>query len=697
MYWFGVTIFLSAFLLFQVQPLISKRILPWFGGSPAVWTTCMLFFQVLLLCGYAYAHLLTTRLSQRRQVVTHLAVLGLGIAALPLLFLPLYLGGAWKPASPDWPTVRILLLLAVTVGVPYFALSSTSPLLQKWLVTARPGKRVYRLFALSNVGSLLALLSFPFVMEPLFSTRKMAIGWSAGFIAFALLCARTGLAAFRAPLGGLSGDPPPAAAPMEERVPPIVWLLWLSLPACASVMLLAVTNKICQDVAVVPFLWVLPLTLYLLSFIICFDSDRWYFRPVFWPLMAAGVACMCWMLTAQAGGGDLDILWQIAGYALGLFVCSMVCHGELVRLRPGGRHLTAFYLMVAAGGALGGVFVALVAPLIFKTYAELNLGIWLSAAAALAALAYSLKLASRRSGTFHRPAVYLRRVGIPLAAIGLVPLGVVLARNVSIMQAACFRISRNFYGVLRVFEDDKNDPELHSFTLVHGRICHGKQYTGSLRRKPMTYFGEGSGVGLAMRLYPGRQAAIRVGILGLGAATLAAYGRQGDVFRFYEINSEVVALARDPFTYLADSAAKCEIVMGDARLSLEREPSQQFDILILDAFSGDAIPVHLLTQEAFQIYLRHLKPGGIIAVNISNWNFDLQPVVAGLADRANLRMVSVQFEPAKATRQFRSTWVLLTDNEQFLAVPTIKLLAKKTGGRRLYWTDDFSDLFSVLK
>jgi hypothetical protein len=705
---FALTIFLSAFLLFQVQPLVSKRILPWFGGSPAVWTTCMLFFQLLLLGGYAYAHVIGTRLGQRRQVVVHLVVLGAAMLALPLLFLPLYLGGWWKPSSPGSPTWRIAWLLAVTVGLPFFALSSTSPLLQKWFTLARPQGAVYRLYALSNVGSLLALVTFPVLMEPLLSERALAIAWAMGFAGFVLLCAWSGLGALRA--GGAGAIAPAERAaesvgaaagspPQEARVPALVWLLWLLLPACASIMLLAVTNAICQDIAVVPFLWVLPLGLYLLSFIICFDSERWYYRPVFWPLMIGMIAYMCHVMRA---GAEADMAVQIRGFSLGLFACAMVCHGELVRLRPGPRRLTAFYLMVAAGGALGGVFVTLVAPLIFKTYVELNAGIWLSAAVALAALGYSLRYRAPEAWwarLIRRFPAWLRWTGISLAAAGLVGLGVLLVYFAVQGQEDIICTTRNFYGVLRVEEKQPDDPEKHSFWLLHGRITHGVQYTGSLRRTPVSYYGRETGLGLAMDYYP-RRDGIRVWAIGMGTATLAVFGRPGDLYRFFEINSNVVDLTMNKgyFTYFTDSPAQCEVVLGDGRLSIEREPpDQRFDILVLDAFSSDAIPVHLLTREAFEIYLRHMNPGGIIAVHISNRNLDLEPVVVGLADWFHLRMVSRETSTDAEGILFSTQWILLTNNEEFLATPEVQDGAEEITARPCYWTDDFSNLFTIIR
>ncbi|NQT86236.1 hypothetical protein HQ560_05685, partial [bacterium] len=380
---FAVTIFISAFLLFQVQPLIGKYILPWFGGGPAVWTSCMLFFQMLLLGGYAYAHVIRTRLSQRTQVIVHVTLL-----AATLLALPIAPSEGWKPQGDENPALYILLLLAVTVGLPYFVLSATGPLLQAWFSVRHPGRSPYRLYALSNVGSLLALLSYPFLVEPAMALRSQSTTWSIGFGLFVAFCIVSALSMLRV----RPTDADEAGAD-EDSAPPGwgVCLVWVALAACGSTMLLAVTNQMSWDVAVVPFLWVLPLTLYLLTFIICFEFERWYYRPVFWPLLGLGAGAIVHLMFE---GVRMPILFQVAGYAGGMFFCCMVCHGELVRLKPSPRYLTSFYLMVSAGGALGGLFVSLVAPAVFPMYLELHIGLWMTCALALVVYLYSRGLLS---------------------------------------------------------------------------------------------------------------------------------------------------------------------------------------------------------------------------------------------------------------------------------------------------------------
>jgi hypothetical protein len=560
--------------------------------------------------------------------------------------------------------------------------------LQRWFSLTNPGASPYRLYSLSNLGSLLALVSYPVLLEPSLALRMQAIAWSGGFVAFGLLC---GYCALRTWNVDARRDAPALGYEVALRPGLADWTFWLLLPACGSVMLLAVTNQMCQDVAVVPFLWVLPLALYLISFVICFDNERWYFRPVFWPALALSVAGMVWLMF---GGVDVSIQKQVIGYSVGLFVCCMVCHGELVRLKPIPRYLTSFYLMTSAGGAIGGLFVTLVAPRIFRAYVELHCGVWATCAVASAAFWYDNRphLRWRRS--------WWAQALLPIFAFGLVGLGLALWEEASRTLKGPLSISRNFYGVLRVTEYYKDDPDLHDYTLRHGRISHGQQFQSEERRRlPCSYYGPWSGVGLALLFHPDEQAQC-VGVIGLGTGTIAAYGRRGDRYRFYEINPAVKRLATSTFTYLADSDAKCEIVMGDARLSLEREEPQRFDVLAVDAFSSDAIPVHLLTREAFGIYLRHMKPDGVIAVHISNRYLDLWPVVRGIACYFDLQTAMIESHSDEANGIGSASWVLLTRNEEFLQDPDVLLSTTDESEAELrpcLWTDDYSNLFQILK
>ena len=680
---FALTIFLGAFLLFQIQPLIAKYILPWFGGGPGVWTTCMLFFQLCLLAGYAYAHALTRFCPKRIQAAAHAILL---LAALA--FLPIIPGAHWKPAAADDPAWRILLLLTVCVGLPYFALASTGPLLQAWFVRLHPRTLPYRLFALSNLASLLALISYPFLFEPIMTRRSLASLWSWTFGVFAALCGACAWRFWKAE-GGQSQRA--AIAPSADSGRPTAGMkaFWFALPACGSILLLATTNKLCMDVAAVPFLWIVPLSLYLLTFIISFDRPAWYSRKAFTPLLAVLLALLCYTLSA---GLHVSLSWQVPVFAGSLFVGCMICHGELYRLKPAPQFLTSFYLGIAAGGAAGGIFVGIISPMIFHSYAELNWGFWL-----LTALLAGIHAREKT-------AIYWRNRSWtlwPALIAGAAVLGIALLVQDRHASRDTTLMTRNFYGVLRIVEEGAGTPFL-ARKLNHGSTTHGLQFTDpGLSILATTYYNEPSGVGLALNNFP-RAANRRVGLVGLGAGTLAVYGRPGDTFRFYEINPEVRRLADTQFTFLRSSKAHVELVPGDARLSLEREAPQQFDLLVLDAFSSDAIPVHLLTQEAFTEYFRHLKSDGAILVHVSNVHLNFLPVLAGVAKHFRLLMMRIAWDDKTRPWWFSSSeWVVLSRNAPFVASEPMLSHATQMplayGDHPVLWTDDYASLFSVLK
>jgi len=677
---YAATIFLSAFLLFQVQLILAKMILPWFGGSAAVWTACMLFFQVVLLFGYFYADGLIRFLKPGTQALLHVSLLGACLFLLPIL--P---AGGWKPASAQDPTLRILALLAATVGLPYLLLSTTSPLLQAWYVRTHRGAMPYRLFALSNAGSMIALLSYPAVVEPFFAVRRQAQGWSAAFLVFILLCAAVALR------GRKDGPAQADEVPAEAGAKPGrgMRILWMALAACASTLLLAVTNHLTQNVAAIPFLWVLPLSLYLLSFILCFSGEGRYRRSAYLPLLALALGGMSFLLSKGQETAKLSILIPL--FSGGLFVCCMVCHGELAEMKPHPRHLTSYYLMISLGGAVGGIFVGVIAPYGFRGYYELPAGI-----AACAALSLVVLWRLRPPGSLKRR---WRTAGLALAAIYTVGLAGLLAWQVRETTRDARVLARNFYGGLRVNDSGPAQESGTMRTLVHGTITHGRQFLSPARRRqPTTYYGPRSGVGLAL-LDRGRGTPRRVGIVGLGAGTIAAYGRRGDTYRFYEINPLVIRLADTEFSYLRDSGAKVDVVPGDARLSLEIEPPQDFDVLAVDAFSGDSIPVHLLTREAFDLYFRHLKENGILAVHVSNKYLDLKPVVRRAAETMGKGAVVVDTEDDDGNGIYGSTWILVSGDRRWFDRPAIKEAGKPIAGKEdvRLWTDDYSNLFRILK
>ncbi|HVO98136.1 MAG TPA: fused MFS/spermidine synthase [Bryobacteraceae bacterium] len=667
---FAATIFLSAFLLFQVQPMIAKFILPWFGGSAAVWSAALLFFQLLLLGGYLYAHLLIRYVKPAWQFRVHAALLAASLATLPII--P---SSAWKPSGGGDPTLRILLLLGATIGLPYGLLSATSPLLQTWYLRTRDGAMPYRLFALSNLGSMLALLSYPLLVEPRLALSKQAVIWSFGYCAFAIACAFAGWKS-------RSG----MAATVEEITPPpslAQRILWIGLAACASILLLAVTSHMTQNVAPIPLLWVAPLSLYLLSFILCFESDRLYNRAVFLPLIPLSMFFFAKGDAWYRNNGDVTRL--IPALCGALFVCCMVCHGELARQRPHPRYLTQFYLMVSAGGALGGFFVALAAPRLFRSYLELPAGMILCTALVTAVLWKDIR-------------AWPLRAAVALATIAF---AAHLVRTEILESREYLLSARNFYGVLRVSDYPGSDNQSPLRMLVHGTINHG---TELLRpgggRIPTSYFGDSSGINRAIRAL-GEQGPIRIGVLGLGAGVTATLARAGDTLHYYEINPLVAEIAQSKFRFWQACPAEKRLFLGDGRLLLESMSEEHLDLLAMDAFSGDAVPVHLLAAEAFPTYLRHLNPGGVLAVNITNRYLDLAGVVAEAAAKYGLTAMVVTDDGLDENYYSASDWALLTrtpslfDRTPFRDKYAISPMKRRAGFHA--WTDDYSNIVEILQ
>jgi len=685
---YGLVIFASAFLLFQVEPLLGKLILPWFGGSASVWVVCLLFFQVVLLLGYFYAHTLVGRFRARTQGRIHAALLILSLLALPIV--P---RDSWKPATPFHPALHILCLLAVTAGLPYFLLSSTSPLSQAWYARKNSQGTPYRFYAISNLGSMLALISYPIVVEPWAATSHQGRGWSWAYAGVAVLCALLALSTSRK--DEISNESAALPSPGWK-----IQLLWLSLAACGSALLLAVTHHITQNIAAVPLLWIIPLALYLLSFILCFESEKWYRRDFFLRLLGVAVGAMAYALAPSFAG--LPLMVSIPIFCCGLFVACMFCHGELARLKPPAGQLTCFYLMCSLGGAVGALAVALVTPWLFSGDYELRIALGCCAVLALVVL--------HRDPTspFYRARWQLSWLLVVALAVAVV---VGLGMTAHEERKGARVMVRNFYGVLRVVEQSAPDGDsvmgrpmpssgasLRCEKLMNGSIDHGLQFLApALRDQPTTYYGPESGAGIALKA-AGAAKPLNVGLIGLGVGTLAAYGRPGDHYKFYEINPLDAQLASQDFTFLRDSAAKIDVVLGDGRLSLEREEPQEFDVLVVDAFSGDSIPVHLLTREALELYFRHLKPGGVLAVHASNQYLDLAPVVAATALGLGKEAVRVENQADGQRGIYRAIWVLAGDPQGFAG----KAESERTGailasGGRHAWTDDYSSVFSALK
>ena len=743
---FAATILLSAFLLFQVQPLIAKLILPWFGGSAAVWTSCMLFFQIALLGGYGYAHWLNGQ-PAKRQTLIHLVLMAVSFAALPILPSPW-----WKPHGADDPLLRILGLLAATVGLPYFLLSSTSPLLQTWYSRSNGGAMPYRFFALSNAGSMLGLLTYPVLVEPYLTNQQQAWMWSGSYVAFVLVCS---LVAWRS----RSYEAEPVTVDETPQAVPPTWaerLIWMALAACASALLLSVTNHLSQNVAAIPFLWVLPLSLYLLSFILCFDSDRWYSRWLFTRLAAVALPSLAYAISSQSNISDLKI--ALPYFCASIFVLFMVFHGELARRRPAPAFLTSFYLMVSVGGAMGGLLIGFAAPYLLNALYDLQIVVCLagfllvfllwrgrgkgseSASAGFLDAPFDKAVVSGLAGAMVLYIVWrfiaaqsggVRFLSAPhdtwvlLGITGVLAVYVLWRGRGSVNEAlALFAIAaglaigisgflirdtyngvrnsrvlvRNFYGALHVYDADSEGTMGPVRTLKHGTIDHGEQFLWPQNNRfATTYYSAGSGVGRALRTLQ-MQGPLNVGVVGLGAGTLTTYARPIDHYTIYDINPLVITIAQKEFRFLRQTMSPKKIVLGDARLSLEDPATRKFDLLAVDAFSGDSIPVHLLTREAFALYWRRLKPDGVLAVHVSNRFLNLGPVVALAAEETGRMARMISNEEISETEVAAADWVLISTRPGFFDQDETKVAGKikPIPGLRV-WTDDYSNLYKILR
>jgi hypothetical protein len=722
---FAGTIFISAFLLFQVQPLISRVILPWYGGTPSVWTTCMLFFQAVLLAGYCYAHLVQS-LAARKQAIVHGVLLAAGLAMCWIM--P---SDKWKPTTVDDPIPSILMLLAANVGVPYLIASTTGPLLQAWFARLYPGTSPYRLYALSNVGSLLALVTYPAYFERFWTLRDQTTFWSIGFVVFVLFCGYCAWRVYQSTTAegerqtlerlfteqdsgkGKGAMPPPNRAYVPPELPSVGdHLLWVMLAACGSTVFLATTNQMCEDIAVVPFLYVLPLGLYLLSFILTFDSNRWYVRPLWGMLL---IATAIGSVKIHEMKSDANIASQVVVYSSFVFCACMVCHGELSRLKPIPEYLTAFFLLVSCGGMLGGLFVGVVAPNRFDGYWEFPIALVFVFISFAAAMIRNSEGVSRTHW-------------LGLAVVCVVGFKMYQEAREFITGAdekdpdkeTLFR-GRNFFGALEVYRTTREVPstrrERPVNKLIHGRIEHGFQWRDESRRRlKTTYYGEKSGIGLAINHHPRTEAAgsgerkLRMAMVGLGTGTTATYAGKGDVLRFYDINPMVDRISNRYFTYRKDAikaGAQVDVLLGDARIVMERQidegEKQDFDVIGLDAFSSDAIPAHLLTLECAKIYLQHMRDkDAILAIHVSNRYLVLERICRALAEKLEMTPIKVENESVGENGVYESSWVLLAhkSNKKFLDHPEVKahrkMWLKKERRLDRVWTDDYYNLFDVV-
>ncbi len=667
---YGSAIFLGAFLLFAIEPMAAKQLLPALGGSSAVWITCLVFFQTALLLGYLYAHWLGRR-TTRAGVMLYIAVLVVAATALAFVTQPNLTSAA------EHPLTAIFRALTLTIGLPFLLLASTSPLLQVWLARQEHRGVPWRLFALSNAGSLLALVLYPTAIEPHFSLMVQRKAWIWAFAAYALLCATI------ASLVRINDSGRGQKASTDAYHPQSGFrdkLLWFLLPAGAAMQLCAVTGHLSQNVAAIPLLWVLPLGVYLLTFIVAFETPGLYWRWLVVRLLVVLLAALAWMLSKT----DVSVPIQISiGFFLAeLFFACLFCHAETFALRPRNHsEATLFYLLIAAGGAAGTIFIGIFCPLLFDANYDVALAFLATAALAL--------IVTWQNGWGQR---LLWSVGTALLLALVIMLHIVYARSTLVEE-------RNFYGALRVRESHVPPQAETVRTLLHGTIEHGTQwFAPQFRHNPTTYYATDSGVGLALG-YCCDDRPRNIGVIGLGAGTLAAYGRPGDRMRFYEINPAIRPIAEHLFTYLRESGAQISFADGDARISLTHEAPQNFDVLVVDAFSGDAIPIHLLTTQAMAVYRRHLAPGGVLAFHVSNQYLDLPPEIAQVAAASGLEVRVVDTPAQEARGEYRATWVLVTDNTAFLAQPRVVTFA-----RRIYlrggppaWTDDYSSLLPILQ
>ncbi len=738
----ALVIFISAFLIFLVQPLIAKQILPWFGGSAAVWTTCLLFFQSALLAGYGYAHALTHFLPLKRQVQVHSLMLLCALA-----FMPIIVSDGWRPTGAEDPIVQIILLLIATIGLPYFLLSTTTPLVGAWYWRQYQSEAPYRLFALSNAASLLALIGFPFVIEPIFGNRETAWIWSALFVCFALLCiwmawrtwfavqehARQGLGPeveANQGLERLSEGHRASAADAREKAQRVDgsshakaspassqdgqtqaggWMSWMGYSAMGSALLLGVSSHLTQNISSAPLLWVLPLALYLVTFIISFDHPRWYKRIIFLPLSAIALPAMAWL------ADSLDLALAAPVYSLGLFVLCMVFHGELYRLRPEPQRLTQFYLAMSAGGAVGSLLMAVVAPLVMSGHYEFHIVLILATA-----LGFVLLRSTDASGAGQTAIGPIGEAAISPRVQENIRAGMRAGRSLAMLMTAAVLASvlgftwkfldhynegvrmmaRDFYGVVRTRNSNAGGEDFRN--LIHGSIAHGGQLQrDELQMSPSSYFGPDSGYGRTFASLPAGPK--RVGVIGLGAGALAVYAQPGDQWVFYEISPAVVRAAQTEFSFLKRMQAPHELVIGDGRLALEREAPRQFDVIAMDAFAGDSIPSHFLTKEAMALYVKHLKPDGVIVFQATNRFVNPMPVIRQLADHFGLQAVLVSDSPDfdSGPKYWLSSTdqVIVTRNPAIFEHERLSKVIQRIEimpGLKLF-TDDYINLLKILK
>jgi spermidine synthase len=705
---FSASMLASALLVFLVQPMVGKQILPWFGGAAGVWALCLAFYQSTLFLGYAYAHWLNQRFRPGTQILIHA---GLFVAAL--IALPVLPDKSWADvisASPSGlgASATILQMLTTNVAVPFLFLSATGPLLQAWFARALPERRAYALYAVSNLGSFVALGAYPFFIEPELGLSDQADAWSWGFAVCGGLILACGLLA----RASTPRESTPASRG-KQAFEPGQRAIWALLSAGAVMLLMATTNELCRDMASVPFLWIVPLAIYLLTFVLCFGSELLYQRAVFVPLSILSLVGVGWGPElvdryAPALVFSAAVPLEVVFFSFALFCGCSVAHGELYRIRPPSEQLTAFYLWVSAGGAAGGLFVGVAAPLLFSDFYELPLA-W----ALCWALFGLICRRDRERGLGNTRLIYVGAAfAIAIAGFAAMPWGT--------PQSDLLLRERNFFGVLRVLDVKADEPKKHRIVLHHGNTVHGFQLQSpKLRNATTAYYGELTGVGCAVHAVRARGPA-KIGVIGLGIGTMAAYAGAEDEVQFYELDPDVLRIARDSghFSYLADSSGQVDVTLGDARLSLQQQLREtggnDFGLLVVDAFSGDAIPVHLVTREAVALYLEHLAPDGVMAFHVSNRSLNLTPLIFRLADALELEALEIANQPLGLMSLVGARWILVARRDasfeaiedrvrairRRFEIPLDHLWMQRPTPARIVeaplWTDDYSNLFSLL-
>jgi hypothetical protein len=686
-----ISVFISAFLVFQIQPIISKIILPWFGGGASIWTTCMLFFQSFLLVGYLYAFILTKILRVKYQIIFHLVCL-----LLSLFLLPNSIADIQNTQISGTPTWSVLKVLFFSLGFPYLILSANTPLLQHWFTSETNGANPYRLYAISNIGSFLALVSYPILIEPFIPLDWQIKIWSGIYWLFVLM---VGWIFFVVTKQNTKDKLFITEQLTVPRVGSFRLILWFMLSALGVILLVSTTNALTQNVPPVPFLWLAPLAIYLFTYVLAFSNIAIYVRYIWQPLfmLLSFVGLLIYFI-----GGQFDIITQFLIYLLILLCGCMICHGELNFLKPQQGNTTLFYLVLSAGGVCGSFLVSFVAKSLFNEFLEFPLAIFSILILTTVSLWRNKKNELEEANLSMNGMFSFSQISKLASLSSVVSLVWLLAFTNLKNQYQQYDIAkaRNFYGILTV--KDITTGKVNERRLIDGTTSHGSQSLSLFKSYlPLSYYRPGTGVQMVIEQLSS-DSKLQVGIIGLGVGALAAYGNSGDYYTFYELNPLVSDFAKSYFSYLGNTKANVDIKLGDARVTLQNELDlgriNSFDLLVIDAFSGDLIPTHLMTYEAFLLYKQHISTQGVMALHISNRHLSLLPVI--MHHSKSLNMQVMLFETPGAGNEHDAQWVVLTNNSRL--IQSAKLISRQTliaedQFQHVLWTDDYSSLLPILK